>query len=90
MARLTREEIARAEKRVREVLAEMQPFFHADGGDISLERITPDGIAKVRLHGACRDCSMSPMTLKAGVEEAIRRVLPRIKAVEAVGEVEPA
>jgi Fe-S cluster biogenesis protein NfuA len=72
------------EQRIREALAELRPFLEADGGDITLEEVTTDGIARVRLHGACRGCAMSPMTMKAGVEEAIKRVAPSIKAVEAV------
>jgi Fe-S cluster biogenesis protein NfuA len=72
------------EQRIREALAELRPFLEADGGDITLEEVTPVGIARVRLHGACRGCAMSPMTMKAGVEEAIKRVAPSIKAVEAV------
>ena len=71
-------------QRVQEVLADLRPFLEADGGDITLEEITIEGVARVRLHGACQSCSMSPMTMKAGVEEAIKRVAPSIKSVEAV------
>jgi Fe-S cluster biogenesis protein NfuA len=46
--------------------------------------VTTDGIARVRLHGACTHCAMSHMTMKAGVEDAIKRAVPQIKAVEAV------
>jgi Fe-S cluster biogenesis protein NfuA len=77
-------ELELCEQRIREALNELRPFLEADGGDISLEEVTPDGIARVRLHGACTNCAMSPMTMKAGVEEAIKRVAPQIKAVEAV------
>lgn len=65
-------------------LDQLRPFLHADGGDMELVEITDDGIAKVRLIGACKDCSMSMMTLKAGLEEAVKKVAPEIKAVEAV------
>ena len=68
----------------REALDDLRPFLAADGGDITLEEVTADGIARVRLHGACCGCAMSPMTMKAGVEEAIKRVAPSIKSVEAV------
>ncbi len=81
---MPRREHEQLELRIREALAELRPFLAADGGDITLEEVTPDGIARVRLHGACRGCAMSPMTMKAGVEEAIKRVAPSIKAVEAV------
>ncbi len=74
----------RSEQRIREALDELRPFLEADGGDITLEEFTSEGIVRVRLHGACRSCSMSPMTMKAGVEEAIKRVVPGVKSVEAV------
>ena len=71
-------------QRIEAALADLRPFLEADGGDITLEEVTPEGVARVRLHGACSNCAMSPMTMKAGVEEAIKRVAPQIKAVEAV------
>jgi Fe-S cluster biogenesis protein NfuA len=70
--------------RIEAALADLRPFLEADGGDITLDEVTTDGVARVRLHGACTNCAMSPMTMKAGVEEAIKRVAPQIKAVEAV------
>jgi len=77
-------ELALCEQRVREALTDIRPFLEADGGDITLDEVTPEGVARVRLHGACSSCSMSPMTMKAGVEEAIKRVAPSIVRVEAV------
>ncbi|MEY3235997.1 MAG: hypothetical protein RI883_98 [Bacteroidota bacterium] len=65
-------------------LAELRPFLVADGGDMELVEITDDGIVKVRLLGACSDCSMSLMTLKAGLEESIKKIAPEIKSVEAI------
>ena len=82
--RLTRNDITSVEQRVKSALADLRPYLEADGGDISLEEVTPEGIARVKLHGACCGCAMSPMTMKAGVEEAIKRAEPRIKSVEAV------
>ncbi len=77
-------ELQQTIRRIVDALEDLRPFLQADGGDISLEEVTPDGIARVRLHGACTTCAMSPMTMKAGVEEAIKRVAPQIKSVEAV------
>ncbi len=77
-------ELQQTIRRIVDALEDLRPFLQADGGDISLEEVTPDGIARVRLHGACTSCAMSPMTMKAGVEEAIKRVAPQIKSVEAV------
>jgi Fe-S cluster biogenesis protein NfuA len=65
-------------------LEELRPFLIADGGDMELVEITDDGIVKVRLLGACSDCSMSLMTLKAGLEESIKKIAPEIKSVEAI------
>jgi Fe-S cluster biogenesis protein NfuA len=65
-------------------LEQLRPFLMEDGGDIELVEITDDAIVRVRLLGACSDCSMSMMTLKAGVEEAIKKVAPEVQAVEAI------
>ncbi|MBK9288976.1 MAG: NifU family protein [Flavobacteriales bacterium] len=81
---MSRKEAEPLEQRIREALDDLRPFLAADGGDITLDEVTADGIARVRLHGACCGCAMSPMTMKAGVEEAIKRVAPSIRSVEAV------
>jgi len=65
-------------------LEELRPHLHADGGDMELVEITDEGVVRVRLLGACSDCSMSVMTIKAGLEEAVKRVAPQIVSVEAV------
>jgi Fe-S cluster biogenesis protein NfuA len=70
--------------RVEEALNQIRPFLEADQGGISLVEITEDMIAKVELHGACSSCSMSLMTLKAGVEESIKKMAPEIKEVRAI------
>jgi Fe-S cluster biogenesis protein NfuA len=62
----------------------IRPYLQADGGNISLIEVTPDLTAKVELHGACSSCSMSVMTMKAGVEGAIRAAVPQIKSVVAI------
>ena len=65
-------------------LSELRPHLHADGGDMELVDITDEGVVQVRLLGACSDCSMSMMTIKAGLEEAVKKVAPEITGVEAV------
>jgi Fe-S cluster biogenesis protein NfuA len=62
----------------------VRPFLQNDGGDISLVEVTSDLVVKVELHGACGSCPYSLMTLKNGVEQAIRRDVPEIKEVVAV------
>ena len=46
--------------------------------------VTPEMVLKLEMVGACGTCPMSPMTLKAGVEQAILKAVPEIKAVEAI------
>jgi len=55
-----------------------------DGGNVSVEEITPDGVVKLKLLGACGSCPMSIMTLKAGIEEAIKKAVPEITSIEAI------
>lgn len=71
-------------KKVNDSLDAIRPYLEADGGGITLVEVTDDLTARVALHGACTTCSMSNMTMKAGVEGAIRAAVPEIKAVEAV------
>jgi len=70
--------------RVNQSLVSIRPYLEADGGGISLVAVTEDMTVLVELHGACTSCSMSTMTMKAGVEGAIRSAVPQIKAVRAV------
>lgn len=65
-------------------IAELRPFFEKDGGDIKLVEVSEDYIVKVELLGACKTCSMSTMTLKAGIEDAVKRVVPEVQGVEAI------
>lgn len=71
-------------KKVEEALDQVRPYLQADGGNVSLVEITDDFIVKLELLGACKSCSMSMMTFKAGIEESIKRSVPEIRAVEAV------
>lgn len=72
------------ERKVLESLDQLRPFLHADGGDMELVEIQDDATVVVRLLGSCKDCSMSLMTLKAGLEEAVKKVAPEVKSVVAI------
>lgn len=71
-------------QKVEQAIDTLRPYLEADGGNITVEDITDDLTAVVRLHGACSSCNMSQMTLKAGVAEAIKQAIPEIKDVIAV------
>ena len=67
--------------KIEEALTQVRPYLESDGGDIRLIEVTDDFVVKVKLLGACSDCHVSVMTLKAGVEQAIKKVLPEVKEV---------
>jgi len=71
-------------EKVLKALETIRPYLKADGGDIELVNVTPEGIVEVKLTGACSNCPMSQMTLRAGVERALIREVPGIRRVEAV------
>lgn len=71
-------------RKVEQAIDTIRPYLEADGGDITVDDITEDYKALVRLHGSCSACSMSTMTLHAGVAEAVKHAVPEIKEVIAV------
>ena len=71
--------------RVEQVINRIRPAVQMDGGDIQLVDVV-DGLVKVRLIGACVGCPSSMMTLKMGIERAIRAEVPEVVGVEAVDE----
>jgi Fe-S cluster biogenesis protein NfuA len=71
-------------EKVEKALETIRPYLVADGGDVELIKVTQEGIVEVKLTGACSDCPMSQMTLRAGVERALIREVPGIRRVEAV------
>ena len=70
--------------RVEAALDQIRPYLQADGGDVKVLEVTPEMVLTLDMVGACGTCPMSPMTLKAGVEQAILKAVPEIKAVEAI------
>lgn len=72
--------------KIEEAIQSLRPYLEADGGDMTFVELTADNIVKMRLHGSCQSCSMSNMTLKAGIEQAIKRAVPQVVAVEAIEE----
>ena len=70
-------------EKVEMALEKIRPALQADGGNIELVDVV-DGVVKVRLTGACGSCPMSQMTLKMGVEKALKQQVPEVKSVENV------
>jgi Fe-S cluster biogenesis protein NfuA len=71
-------------ERVERALDEVRPHLAVDGGNVELIEISNDLIVKVKWLGSCEFCSMSAMTMKAGVQEIVRSKVPEITAVIAI------
>lgn len=71
-------------QKVEAVLGRIRPSLQGDGGDVELVDVTPNGVVKVKLTGACRGCPMSQMTLKMGIERALKREVPEVVEVVSV------
>lgn len=70
--------------RVDASLDTMRPYLQKDGGNVEIVEIDDDYTVWVRLLGACESCPQSFMTMKAGIEEAVKHAVPEIRAVKSI------
>jgi Fe-S cluster biogenesis protein NfuA len=71
-------------EKVESALNKIKPLLQADGGDVELIEVSPEGVVKVKLTGACAGCPMSQMTLKIGIEKRLKEEVPEVKEVVAL------
>lgn len=71
-------------QQVENALDSVRPHLRADGGDVEVIDITDDLTVYVKWLGNCEWCSMSAMTMKAGIERSIISKVPEVKAIVAV------
>lgn len=71
-------------EKVKAILDDVRPALQADGGDVELVEVDDQGVVKVRLQGACSGCPMASMTLKNGIERALKEAIPEVKEVVAL------
>lgn len=71
-------------EQVEKVLEKIRPLLQRDGGDIELIDVKDDGVVQVKLTGACGGCPMSQMTLKMGVEKALKQEVPEVTRVDSL------
>ena len=76
-------------EKIEKALDTIRPYLEADGGDVKVLEVDKNQNVILELLGNCGSCPMSTMTLKAGVEEAIKREVPEIKSVHAVNITSP-
>jgi Fe-S cluster biogenesis protein NfuA len=70
--------------RIEASLDTMRPYLKDDGGDVEVVDVTEDMVVRLRLIGACSSCPQSFMTMKAGIEIAMKQAVPEIKSVIAI------
>ena len=79
------EEETDIEKKIKSILEDyIRPAVEQDGGAISFHSYV-DGTVKVLLQGSCSGCPSSMITLKAGIENLLKRMIPEVQEVEAEG-----
>ncbi|MFQ5448969.1 MAG: NifU family protein [Saprospiraceae bacterium] len=71
-------------------LEDIRPHLAADGGDVQVMDVTEDKTVMVKWIGNCENCFMSIMTMKAGIEKAIKSKVPGIVNIEAINGIDPA
>ena len=78
--------MSNTEKIVLKAINDLRPYLNNDGGDMEFVELTNDKKVIVRLLGACKTCSASKMTIKAGLEESLKSMIPDIIGVEEIKE----
>jgi Fe-S cluster biogenesis protein NfuA len=68
-------------EKVETALEQIRPALQVDGGNVELIEVTPEGIVKVKLTGACYGCPMSQMTLKMGIGRSLKKEVPEVKDI---------
>ena len=76
------------EAQVVEALEKVRPYMHGHGGDVELLEVR-DGVARLRLQGACHGCASSTLTLKMGVEQILKEAVPELAGIEVEGLPQP-
>ena len=73
-------------KRIKELLENyVKPAVEMDGGAIQFKSYD-DGVVNLMLQGSCSGCPSSMITLKAGIEGMMKRMIPEVKEVVAESE----
>jgi Fe-S cluster biogenesis protein NfuA len=71
-------------ERIESALDDVRPHLAVDGGNVEFIEVTDDMKVIIKWVGNCEGCNMSAMTLRAGIEQAIRSRAPEITQVEAL------
>ena len=70
--------------KIESALDDIRPHLAVDGGNVEIVEVTDDNVLKIKWLGNCEGCNMSTMTMKAGIEQAVKNKVPEIVSIEAV------
>ncbi len=68
------------EEKIKEIINKLRPYLIGDGGDIEFIKYE-EGIVYIKMLGACAGCALIDLTLKDGIETAIKEEVPEVKEV---------
>jgi Fe-S cluster biogenesis protein NfuA len=71
-------------KKIDAALNDIRPFLQVDGGNVEVVDVTDDMTVQIKWLGMCENCSMSAMTMKAGIEQTLKSRMPEIRSVVAL------
>lgn len=74
--------------RIDEALNDVRPHLAVDGGNVEVVDVTDQHVVQLKWLGTCENCSMSAMTMRAGIEQTIMGKIPEINGVEAINGVQ--
>jgi len=64
--------------KVKSAMEDVQAYARSHGGEIRLLGVSEHGDVKIKLSGACKGCPMSTLTLKHGIEEQLKQLVPGV------------
>ena len=74
--------------RIQEVLDGYRPTLYIDGGDVEILKVDEEGIAHVKMLGACIDCPISILTMKLGIQRLLKENFSEVKGVNAITDID--
>lgn len=75
------------EQRIQQVLDEYRPTLYMDGGDVEVLNVDEQGVAHLKMLGACIDCPISLLTMKLGIQRLLKEHFPEVTGVNAITDV---
>ncbi|MEZ4713685.1 MAG: NifU family protein [Caldilineaceae bacterium] len=76
------------EEQIQEVLDGYRPTLYMDGGDVELLRVDENGVAHVKMLGACIDCPISLLTMKLGIQRLLKENFSEITGIHAITDID--